>query len=93
MEWLSTSWHGMPYWGWSLIVLGVVTEKVLGQMKDERFRSGADAVRNLLGLALSRVPGIGGPLLTLLRMFYVVPKPKQPPMFPPPPASDEAAPK
>lgn len=88
MDWLSVHVAGMPRWGWGLIILGVVVEKVLGQMKDERFRSVADAVRNLLGLALARVPGIGGPLLTLLRMAYVVPKEPKKPMFPPP-ASDE----
>lgn len=71
-QWLQVSTAGMPRWGWGLIVLGVVSETIMGRSKDPRWRSLGDSIRNLLGMALNALPG-GAPILRVLQALYLVP--------------------
>lgn len=73
-EYMLASLAGMPRWGWLLLILLAVIEKVLGQSKDARFRSVADSLRNLLGIVLETIPVAGPLLVRVLRAVYVVPK-------------------
>jgi hypothetical protein len=77
-DWMLANAIGMPRWGWVLLGLLVLVEKVLGHSEDKRFRSVADSIRNLLGIVLESIPVAGPLLVRVLRAIYVVPKPAAP---------------
>ena len=68
--WLKVVSYGLPRWGWAIIVLLMVTEAILGRVKNPRWHSVADAIRNLLEMilvpVLGKIPGVGPLVIALL---------------------------
>ncbi len=76
VSWLTTFSYGLPNWGWALMVVFSLIEMVLGNSKDERWRSIAGSMRNaagmVLGIVLRKVP-MGYLVLQVLQMLKVIP--------------------
>ena len=76
VQWFQTaSLAGVTRGTWTLITLLVLAEMALGRSSDPRFRSLADSIRTVLGTIVAAIPVAGSPLVKLLRLVYIVPKP------------------